>query len=355
MPPSASANQGLRRMNNPVDQQDNWSALTPRNCSSAARVVRHRLERCRSGCGGSRNMAPIACRLAKRRSALLRLLLQFHNVLLYVLLAASVVTASLGHWVDTGVILAVVVINAVIGFIQEGKAEQAMNAVRKMLSLQATVIRGGRRLVVDAETLVPGDIALLQSGDKVSADLRLIRVKTLQIDEAALTGESVPVEKDITAVAPDALLGDRASMAYAGTVVTYGQGTGVVVATGEATEIGRISAMLSEVESLTTPLLQRMDEFGQMAHCRHSCPLVCGIRDWHVVLELSCQRDVHGGGRVGCRRHSGGLAGDHYDHPRDRRRADGAPQGYHPPVARGRDTRGGDDDLFGQDRHADAQ
>ncbi|HWX32869.1 MAG TPA: HAD-IC family P-type ATPase, partial [Steroidobacteraceae bacterium] len=249
-------------MNNLVDQQDNWSALPPETVlqrlgtsvtglsddEAARRLVQYGLNRLPS---------------AKQRSALLRLLLQFHNVLLYVLLAASVVSASLGQWVDTGVILAVVAINAVIGFIQEGKAEQAMNAVRKMLSLQATVERSGRRLVVDAEMLVPGDIAILQSGAKVSADLRLIRVKTLQIDEAVLTGESAPVEKDITAVAPDALLGDRGSMAYAGTVVTYGQGAGVVVATGEATEIGRISSMLSDVESLTTPLLQRMDSFGR--------------------------------------------------------------------------------------------
>ena len=132
-----------------------------------------------------------------------------------------------------------------------------------MLSLQAAVIRGGRRLVVDAELEVPGDIVFLQSGDKVPADLRLIRVKTLQIEEAALTGESVPVAKNVAAVAPDALLGDRTSMAYAGTVVTYGQGTGVVVATGVATEIGRISTMLAEVKGLTTPLLQRMGEFGQ--------------------------------------------------------------------------------------------
>ena len=160
-------------------------------------------------------------------------------------------------------IIAVVVINAVIGFIQEGKAEQAMDAVRKMLSLQATVIRGERRLAVDAESLVPGDIVFLQSGDKVPADLRLIRVKTLQIEEAALTGESAPAGKNVTTVAADALLGDRSSMAYSGTLVTYGQGTGVVVATGLATEIGRISIMLSEVESLTTPLLQRMADFGR--------------------------------------------------------------------------------------------
>ena len=249
-------------MNNPVDHQDNWSSLT-------AEAVLERFGSSDAGLShaeAARRLAqygPNRLPSAKRRSVLLRFLLQFNNVLLYVLLAASVVTASLGHWVDAGVILAVVVINAAVGFIQEGKAEQAMDAVRRMLSLQATVIRDGRRLVVDAKSVVPGDIVFLQSGDKVPADQRLIRVKSLQIQEAALTGESLPVDKDISAVARDTLLGDRTSMAYSGTMVTYGQSTGVVVATGAATEIGRISAMLSEVETLTTPLLQRMAEFGR--------------------------------------------------------------------------------------------
>ncbi|AZG78821.1 HAD-IC family P-type ATPase [Methylocystis rosea] len=199
----------------------------------------------------------------KRRSALLRFALQFHNVLIYVLLAAGVVTALMAHWLDSAVIIAVVVINAVIGFIQEGKAEEAMEAVRNMLSLHATVIRDGKRVVIDADDLVPGDIVYVQSGDKVPADIRLIRVKSLQVQEAALTGESLPVDKTTEAVASDALLGDRTSMAYSSTVVTYGQGTGVVVATGAATEIGRISELLSEVQTLTTPLLQRMDEFAR--------------------------------------------------------------------------------------------
>ncbi|MBM3577767.1 MAG: HAD-IC family P-type ATPase [Alphaproteobacteria bacterium] len=249
-------------MNKPIDHSENWSALPTDSV----------LQRFDSSSGGL-SAAEATRRLAqygpnrlpggRRRSPLTRFLLQFHNVLIYVLIAASVVTAFLGHWVDTGVIVAVVVINAIIGFIQEGKAEQAMDAVRKMLSLHATVIRDGCRLVVDADSVVPGDIVFVQSGDKVPADMRLIRVKSLQVQEAALTGESLPVDKDVSAVAPDALLGDRASMAYSGTVVTYGQGTGIVVATGSTTEIGRISAMLSEVEELTTPLLQRMADFAR--------------------------------------------------------------------------------------------
>ncbi len=198
-----------------------------------------------------------------KRGPLMRFLLQFHNVLIYVLLAAAAVTALLAHWVDTAVIVGVVVINAVIGFIQEGKAEQAMDAIRRMLSPEATVLRGGKRFVVPAETLVPGDIVLLQSGDKVPADLRLLSVKNLRIEEAALTGESTAVEKDSSAVDARAALGDRFCMAYSSTLVVYGQGTGVVVATADTTEIGRISAMLQEVKSLTTPLLRQMETFGR--------------------------------------------------------------------------------------------
>jgi magnesium-transporting ATPase (P-type) len=199
----------------------------------------------------------------KMRGPLLRFLLQFHNVLIYVLLGAAVVTALLGHWVDTGVILGVVVINALIGFIQEGKAEKSLDAIRNMLSLHAAVLRDGRRQEIDATELVPGDIVLLASGNKVPADLRLIEMRNLRIEEAALTGESEPVEKSTDPVAEDAPIGDRTGMAYSGTLVVFGQGRGVVVATGDATEIGRIGRMLAEVESLDTPLLKQMAQFGR--------------------------------------------------------------------------------------------
>jgi len=198
----------------------------------------------------------------KSRSPLVRFLVQFHNVLIYVLLVAGAVTAVLGHWVDASVIFGVVVINAVIGFIQEGKAENALKAIRRMISPRAMVMRAGRQLTVAAEALVPGDIVLLQSGDRVPADLRLLRVKGLQIQEAALTGESVAVEKVIEAVAPEAVLGDRLCMAYSGTLVTHGQGAGVVVATGAQTEIGLIGALVAGVEAVTTPLLRQLAQFG---------------------------------------------------------------------------------------------
>ena len=199
----------------------------------------------------------------ERPSAWRRLLRQFHNILIYVLLGASVVTALMAHWVDTAVILAVVVANAAIGFIQEGRAEQAMGAIRRMLALKAGVIRDGRRQAVPAEELVPGDIVLLEAGDRVPADLRILGGHDLHAQEAVLTGESVAVEKGVDPVEPDAAVGDRRSMAFSGTLVTRGQGRGVVVAIGEETEIGRISGLLSEVESLTTPLVEQMDRFGR--------------------------------------------------------------------------------------------
>ncbi|MDH5576026.1 MAG: cation-transporting P-type ATPase, partial [Nitrospirota bacterium] len=179
-----------------------------------------------------------------------------------ILLGAGGVTALLGHWVDTSVIVGVVVINAIIGFIQEGKAERAMDAIRRLLSLQASGLRDGARCQIPAERLVPGDIVFLQSGDKVPADLRLLKVKDLRIEEAALTGESLPVEKHVHPVLESAPIGDRTGMAYSGTLVSYGTGTGVVVATGDVTEIGRISTMLARVQTLTTPLLRKIGEFG---------------------------------------------------------------------------------------------
>lgn len=206
---------------------------------------------------------------AARRGPIMRFLYQFHNVLIYILLAAAGVTAILSigdrsHLVDTGVILGVVVINALIGFIQEGKAEAALEAIAKMLSLEATVIREGKRHSLPAEQIVPGDVLLLRSGDKVPADVRLLESRELRIDEAMLTGESVPVEKGSDPVATDTALGDRESMAFSGTLVTSGQGLGVVVATGNQTEIGKISELVTQTEATTTPLIRQVTSFGRM-------------------------------------------------------------------------------------------
>jgi len=199
----------------------------------------------------------------KPKGPLIRFMSQFHNMLIYVLLVAAATTAALEHWIDTSVIVGVVLINAIIGFIQEGKAEDALRAIRNMLSPQAMALRDGRRTTVDAVDLVPGDVVLLQSGDRVPADVRLFRIKGLQIQEAVLTGESMAVSKDTAPLQSHTALADRLCMAHSGTLVTRGQGAGVVIATGAATEIGRISTLVAGVEQLTTPLLSQMAEFGK--------------------------------------------------------------------------------------------
>ncbi len=198
-----------------------------------------------------------------RRHPLFRFLAQFNNALIYFLLAGAVAALFLGHVVDAGVIVAVVVVNAVVGFLQEGKAESALNAIRSLISPHASVTRGGERTSVPAAELVPGDIVHLEAGDRVPADLRLVRARGLLVDEALLTGESVAAEKHEEPVAPDAPLGDRTSMAFSGTMVAAGQAVGAVVATGQDTQIGRISTMVRSVEQLTTPLLRQINTFGR--------------------------------------------------------------------------------------------
>ncbi|PKO54101.1 MAG: carbonate dehydratase [Betaproteobacteria bacterium HGW-Betaproteobacteria-2] len=200
---------------------------------------------------------------SKRRPSWLSFLLQFHNPLIYVLLAAGITTLLIENYIDAGVIFGVVLINALIGFIQEGKAEKALEAVRSMLASRAMVMRGGERHNIDAQHLVPGDVVLLESGDKIPADLRLIRVKNLHVTEAVLTGESVPVKKHTEMVAPSASIGDRGSMAYSGTQVAFGQAHGIVVATGTQTEIGRIGSMVGDIQTLSTPLTRRLDQFAR--------------------------------------------------------------------------------------------
>jgi magnesium-transporting ATPase (P-type) len=249
-------------MNDRTEEQSAWHGLGTDAALSALETSSEGLS---ADTAGARLQQHGPNRLPPPRTAgpIRRLLRHFHDVLIYVLLAAAVGTLLLQHWVDAGVILGVVVINAVIGFIQEGRAERALDALRAMLAPRAQVLRDGQRRTIPAEDLVPGDIVFLQAGDKVPADLRLIRAHNLRIDEAALTGESVAVDKQSEPVDPEAELGDQASMAFSGTLVSFGQGRGVVVATGASTQVGRISAMLSEVETLTTPLLRQMADFGR--------------------------------------------------------------------------------------------
>jgi magnesium-transporting ATPase (P-type) len=198
----------------------------------------------------------------RRRGSFTRLFAQLDNVLVYVLLAAGFTKLLLSLWIDAGIIFAVVVLNALLGFIQEGKAEKALDSIRDMLSAEARTLRNGEPRMIPAEQLVPGDVVLLESGDKIPADLRLLERKNLRTEEAVLTGESVPAEKTVEAVPANATIGDRGNMAFSGTMVVSGRATGVVVATGNETELGRINQLLAGVSALETPLLRQIKRFG---------------------------------------------------------------------------------------------
>ena len=198
----------------------------------------------------------------KKRGPLIRFLAQLNNVLVFVLLGAGFVKLMVGLWLDAAVILGVVIINALLGFFQEGKAEKALDSIRNMLSAEARTVRGGETRLIPAEELVPGDVVLLESGDHIPADLRLVDVKNLRTEEAALTGESVPIDKTTDAVAERATVGDREGMGFSGTLVSSGRGTGVVVATGSETELGRINQLMTGVSALDTPLLRQIKKFG---------------------------------------------------------------------------------------------
>jgi cation-transporting P-type ATPase F len=217
--------------------------------------VRHRQER----------FGPNALTPQRGVSPLVRFLRQFNNPLILILLASSVITAVLKDVLDAAVIFGVVFINAIIGYVQEARAEQAIEALAQTITTEATVIRGGKTLRVNASELVPGDLVTLLSGNKVPADLRLIRSRDLQTAEAALTGESAPVEKSADALlAPDTPLAERRNMAYASTLVTYGQATGIVTAIGDDTEVGRISRLISEAHELQTPLTRKIAAFSRI-------------------------------------------------------------------------------------------
>jgi magnesium-transporting ATPase (P-type) len=196
-------------------------------------------------------------------SAWRRLFRQFNNVLLYVLLGSAVLTAGLGHAVDTAVILGVVLINALVGFIQEGRAEHAMQALRSMLRLRALILRDGRQVEADAAELVPGDVIVLQAGDRVPADVRLMAVKHLETDQSILTGESTPAPKQTDTLAGPTPLPERSNIVYAGTLVTRGWAKALVVATGGETELGQISGALGSIHRLTTPLLEKIGTFAR--------------------------------------------------------------------------------------------
>ncbi|RAU51102.1 cation-transporting P-type ATPase [Pseudocitrobacter sp. RIT415] len=208
-------------------------------------------------------LGPNALPQKKGKPAWLRFLAHFNDVLIYILLAAAVMTAVMGHWVDTAVILGVTVINALIGYIQESNAEKSLQSIRNMLSSDAQVIRDGKHATIPTTDLVPGDIVVLRAGDRIPADMRLIEAHNLRVEEAILTGESTVVDKHTDALTGDLPLGDRTNMLFSGTTVSAGGGVGVVVATGQATELGRINQMMADVETNRTPLLVQMDKLGK--------------------------------------------------------------------------------------------
>lgn len=214
----------------------------------------HRLER----------FGPNTLPKIRHHGPFMRFLLQFHHPLLYILIVSAGITVLLGEWVDAGVIFGVVFINAIVGFIQETRAENALDALIAMVKTEATVLRDGKKCRIPSLALVPGDVVILESGDKVPADLRLTFIRELQIDESALTGESLVVSKTENPLPSDTLMADRQNMAYSSTLVTSGQAKGVVVGTGAVTEIGRIHQLVGQAPDMATPLTKKITHFSQI-------------------------------------------------------------------------------------------
>ena len=198
----------------------------------------------------------------KGKSAWLRFFLQIHQPLIYVLILSATIALCLGEYVESGVIYGVVIGNAIMGFVQEDKALKALSSLSKNIPMMTTVLRDGQSMVIASQNIVPGDIVLLHSGDKVPADMRLLEVHDIKINESVLTGESLPVEKQIDKLPEKTLLGDKVNMAFASTLAVFGSATGVVVSTGDNTEIGKISRMIAAAEDIKTPLTEKVEIFS---------------------------------------------------------------------------------------------
>lgn len=242
----------------------NWHALSP------GQAVEHLKSHAADGLGEDEvkrrmnEFGPNQMSAGSRTPPWLRFLLQFHQPLIYILLGATLISGMLGEWVDAMVIFGVVLVNALIGYIQESKAEKAIDALSKLVLTEASVRRGGKTRRVPSGELVPGDIVLLQSGDRVPADLRLLNERNLQVEEAVLTGESQPATKEAGELPAELPLADRRNLAFTGTLVTYGKGTGVVFATGDRTEMGRIAGMINQADDLQTPLTRKIGGFSKL-------------------------------------------------------------------------------------------
>ncbi len=200
----------------------------------------------------------------KKETKLKKFFIQFHNALIYILLAASFITFALGEYIDSIVIFAVIIINVIVGFLQEVKAQEAIESLKNLVDTNAIVIREGKKHEISSKQLVPGDIVLLESGFKVPADIRLIDIHDLKVDESMLTGESLPIVKKIETINENTLLNDRNNMIYSGTFVTYGRAKGIVVATAEHTQVGKIAHLINETVSLQTPLTKKISQFSKL-------------------------------------------------------------------------------------------
>ncbi|MEG3128646.1 cation-transporting P-type ATPase [Pantoea cypripedii] len=240
----------------PLYQQDTTAAFTALNNSPSGLSGEEAQTRLREH-------GPNVLPQKQGKSAFMRFIAHFKDVLIYILLAAAVITALMGHWVDTFVILGVAVINALIGYIQESNAEKSLKSIQNMLSNDAIVLREGLQATVATQNIVPGDVVMLRPGDKIPADLRLFEVHNLRVEEAILTGESTVVSKNTAALEGEKSLGDRVNLAYSGTTVSAGTAMGVVIATGGDTELGHINAMISSIEEAKTPLLVQIDKLGK--------------------------------------------------------------------------------------------
>jgi P-type Ca2+ transporter type 2C len=221
---------------------------------------------------------------AKKKNFLMTILDQFKDVMIIILIIAAVISGLLGEVVDAAIIMAIVIVNAILGYIQEAKAENALKALEDLSAPTSRVLRDGEEKVITKNLVVPGDILILETGDLVNADMRLIKTSSLQIQEASLTGESVPVTKDASKIITEkSPLGDRLNMAYASGQVTYGRGIGLVTATGMKTEVGRIATMLSKSETELTPLQKQLNQLGKVLGI--VAILACGAIFFIGVLE----------------------------------------------------------------------
>ena len=282
---------------------------------------------------------------------------QFNNYLVIILIIAALIALALGEWVDSIAIMCIVVLNAIVGVIQESKAEQALAALKKMAAPNAQVIRDGHQITVAGRELVPGDLVLLEAGNYVPADMRLVTSVNLKVEEASLTGESVPVEKNAAAVLDQEIpLGDRKNSAFMSTMVTYGRGKGLVTGTGMNTQIGMIAEMIQSYEDEDTPLQQKLQQLGKVLGT--ACIAICAVvliyglfRDTRLTEIFSLgahelpagraeghHQPLHDRGQPGDRRGARGPAGDRHHLPRARHAADDQEERAHPQAARGRDA-----------------